>query len=65
MKVGRQQASDLAALLNLDDQVTSATKIAQSISEAPAIITVISRGKIIDRGYETVAEALGAAWILY
>ena len=46
--------------MNLDDQVTSATKIAQSISEAPAIITVISRGKIIDRGYETVAEAFGA-----
>ena len=51
---------DLAALMNLDSQVTSATKIAQSISEAPAIITVISRDKIIDRGYETVAEALGA-----
>ena len=61
MKVGRQQASLIfAALMNLDDQVTSATKIAQSISEAPAIITVISRDKIIDRGYETVAEALGA-----
>lgn len=51
---------DLAALMDLDSQVTSATKMAQSISEAPAIITVISREKIIDRGYETIAEALGA-----
>ena len=51
---------DLAALMDLDSQVTSATKIAQSISEAPAIITVISREGMIERGYETVAEALGA-----
>ena len=36
---------DLAALMNLDDRVTSA-RIARSISEA-AIITVISRDKIV------------------
>ena len=51
---------DLAALMNLDSQVTSATKIAQSISEAPAIIAVITRKDLADRGYDSVAEALGA-----
>ena len=51
---------DLAALMELDNLVTSATKIAQSIAEAPAIISVISRRDIEARDYRSVAEALNS-----
>lgn len=39
-------------------KVTSATKSEQSISEAPAVITVITDKDIRDAGYESLAEAL-------
>lgn len=46
----------LEELMNMD--VISATKKAQSIEDAPAIITVITSAQIKERGYQTVAEAM-------
>lgn len=49
---------DLGALMSLDLTVTSATKFEQTVAEAPAIISVITRKQIQERGYQSVAEAL-------
>ncbi len=46
----------LEELLNLS--VISATKTEQKISEAPAIISIITQQQIKERGYRTVGEAL-------
>ncbi len=46
----------LAELMNL--KVISATKYEQKVSEAPAVISVITALQIRQRGYATVAEAL-------
>ncbi|MCP4134947.1 MAG: TonB-dependent receptor [bacterium] len=42
----------------INAEIVSATKKKQKISEAPAIITVITAQQIKDRGYQTVGEAL-------
>ncbi len=44
----------------LNTSVVSATKKEQSIGDAPAIVTVITSQQIRDRGYRSVAEALGS-----
>jgi iron complex outermembrane receptor protein len=49
---------DLEALFNT--QVEVATKKAQSLAEAPAVVTVISAEDIRERGYTSVADALRA-----
>lgn len=49
----------------LDDIVITATKRAQPISAAPAIISVITDRQIAQRGYKTVAEALASIPGLY
>ncbi|MDB5101575.1 MAG: TonB-dependent receptor [Cyanobacteria bacterium RYN_339] len=49
---------DLEALFNT--QVEVATKKAQSLSEAPAVVTVITAEDIRERGYTSVADALRA-----
>lgn len=46
----------LTDLLKMD--VTSATKKTQKISQAPAVISVITAKQIQERGYRTVGEAL-------
>jgi len=57
-------AQDLDDLLDLsldeliDVSVVSATKTEQKLSEAPAIMSIITRRQILDRGYRTVGEAL-------
>ena len=56
---------DLDALLSLDLTVTSATKFEQTVSEAPAIISVITAKQIQERGYQSVAEALQSVPGLY
>ncbi len=50
----------LGNMFNLDVKVISATKKLQKLSDAPAIITVITAKQIKDRGYETIAEALNS-----
>jgi outer membrane receptor for ferrienterochelin and colicins len=59
--VDAQELDDLLDL-SLDElinvQVVSATKKEQSINEAPAIISIITRQQIWERGYRTVGEAL-------
>ena len=47
---------DLVKLLNV--QVSTATKTAESIDDAPAVITVVTRADIARWGYQTVAEVL-------
>ena len=47
---------DLVKLLNVE--VSTATKTAESIDEAPAVITVVTRADIARWGYQTVAEVL-------
>ncbi|MBN2196133.1 MAG: TonB-dependent receptor [Polyangiaceae bacterium] len=47
---------DLVKVLNVE--VSTATKTAQSIDEAPAIISVVTREDIKRWGYQTVAEVL-------
>jgi iron complex outermembrane receptor protein len=47
---------DLLELLNVE--VSTATKTAQSIADAPAIITVITAADISRYGYQSVGEAL-------
>ena len=56
---------DLDALLSLDLTVTSATKFEQTVSEAPAIISVITAKQIQARGYQSVADALQSVPGLY
>ena len=58
------EAQELDDLLDLsldelmDVQVVSVTKTEQKISEAPAIISIITRQQIWERGYQTVGEVL-------
>lgn len=47
---------DLVKLLNVE--VSTATKTAESIDEAPAIITVVTKEEIATWGYQSVAEVL-------
>ncbi len=47
---------DLVKLLNVE--VSTATKTAENIDEAPAVITVVTRADIERWGYQTVAEVL-------
>ncbi len=47
---------DLVKLLNVE--VSTATKTAESIEDAPAIITVVTRDDIARWGYQSVAEVL-------
>ena len=47
---------DLVKLLNVE--VSTATKTAESIDDAPAIITVVTRDDIARWGYQSVAEVL-------
>ena len=56
---------NLEDLLSLDVMVTSASKIKQTIAEAPSIISVITRRQIETRNYRSVAEALGSVPGLY
>jgi iron complex outermembrane receptor protein len=51
---------DLAALLQTDLTVVSATKTAQTLAESPSVITVIRRRDIEERGFRSVAEALAS-----
>ena len=55
---GQGLSLDLGALLAMDVTVVSATKTAQSLEEAPSIMTVITRQDIERWGYDTVADAL-------
>jgi outer membrane receptor for ferrienterochelin and colicins len=47
---------DLVRLLNVE--VSTATKTAESLEEAPAVITVVTRADIARWGYQSVAEVL-------
>jgi outer membrane receptor for ferrienterochelin and colicins len=47
---------DLVKLLNVE--VSTATKTAESVDEAPAVITVVTRADIQRWGYQTVADVL-------
>jgi outer membrane receptor for ferrienterochelin and colicins len=47
---------DLVKLLNVE--VSTATKTAESLDEAPAVITVVTQSDIRRWGYQTVAEVL-------
>lgn len=47
---------DLVKLLNVE--VSTATKTAESLDEAPAVITVVTRADIVRWGYQSVAEVL-------
>lgn len=47
---------DLLKLLNV--QVSTATKTSESLEEAPAVITVVTRTEMERWGYQTVAEVL-------
>jgi outer membrane receptor for ferrienterochelin and colicins len=47
---------DLVRLLNV--QVSTATKTAESVDDAPAIITVVTYDDIVRWGYQSVAEVL-------
>jgi iron complex outermembrane receptor protein len=47
---------DLVKLLNVE--VSTATKTAESVDDAPAVITVVTRADIQRWGYQTVAEVL-------
>lgn len=47
---------DLVKLLNVE--VSTATKTAESLDDAPAVITVITRDDIARWGYESLADAL-------
>jgi outer membrane receptor for ferrienterochelin and colicins len=58
-----EEVSDLANLSLeelLDIEVVSATKKSQKLSEAPAIISVITSQQIKQRGYRNVAEAINS-----
>jgi outer membrane receptor for ferrienterochelin and colicins len=55
----RPEAFDGLALEQLlDTQVVTTTKEAQGLSQAPGIVTVITREEILGRSYRSVAEAL-------
>ena len=60
----RAQAADAASAFSLDDflsgNVVAATKTAQTLREAPAIIEVITDRDIRERHYRSVAEILRA-----
>jgi outer membrane receptor for ferrienterochelin and colicins len=50
--------ADLETLLNTPIEVSTATKTVQTIHEAPAIITTVTRDQIAVWGYRSVAELL-------
>ncbi|MEE2961789.1 MAG: TonB-dependent receptor plug domain-containing protein [Myxococcota bacterium] len=56
------QASDLnlVDLLDLENVVTSASKITQTVAEAPSIISVLGRREIDSKNYRSIAEALSS-----
>lgn len=49
---------DLESLLETPIEVWSATKTKQTVAEAPAIMTVVTKEEIRSRGYRSVAEIL-------
>jgi outer membrane cobalamin receptor len=50
---------DLEQLMQLEvDEVVGASRRAQSVSEAPSSVTVLTAAQIRDHGYRTLAEAL-------
>jgi outer membrane receptor for ferrienterochelin and colicins len=53
-------ALSLEELLHIDVKVYSAAATSQSVTEAPSIITVISRADMETFGYRTVGEALAS-----
>src|SRR6187399_2480870 len=53
---GSSDELDLVKLLNV--QVSTASKTAESLDEAPAVITVVTRADIQRWGYQSVAEVL-------
>ena len=59
---GQGLSLDLGALLAMDVTVVSATKTAQSLEEAPSIMTVITRHDIERWGYDTLSDALKVEW---
>lgn len=53
---------DLETLLNLE--VTTASKKAQSMSEAPAIVTIITSDQIEDYGVQSLTELMSyVPWV--
>jgi len=55
----RGEDIDLAADVNLQDVVMAAMKSATTVQEAPAIVSVITAGRIQQQGYRFVHEAVG------
>jgi iron complex outermembrane receptor protein len=53
-----QSADDLDLVKLLNVEVSTATKTAESLDEAPAVITVVTRDDIHAWGYRTLAEVL-------
>jgi outer membrane receptor for ferrienterochelin and colicins len=51
--------ADLETLLNTPVEVSTPTKTVQTIHEAPAIITTVTRDQMVVWGYRSVAELLG------
>lgn len=52
------ELAELAFFAEPEVQTQSATKIAQKLEEAPAVMTVLTRAQLRQWGYVTVAEAL-------
>jgi outer membrane receptor for ferrienterochelin and colicins len=57
-ETGSSDAADLDLVKVLNVEVSTATKTAESIEDAPAAITVVTREDIRRWGYQTVAEVL-------
>lgn len=55
---GDAELSDLDLVRLLNVEVSTATKTSESVEEAPAVITVVTREDIRRWGYQTVAEVL-------
>ena len=56
--IGIYQLSKMSLRELLDLTVISPTQVSQKMSEAPAIISVITANQINERGYRSVGEAL-------
>jgi outer membrane receptor for ferrienterochelin and colicins len=60
-----QDTSTASLVAMLDTKISTAAKYAQTASEAPASVTVITAEEILDYGYQNLAEALGSVRGLY